>query len=274
MPYAEVIGDPIGHSKSPTIHRFWLERTGLEGDYRSEHVRAEALGAYFEPRRSDPDWRGCNVTIPHKQAVIPYLQRLDPIAEEVGAVNLVYPESGGLTGTNSDVAGIIDALGSVSFAGSRACLIGSGGAALAALAAFRRIGIAHLAINARDGAKAEGLLHRSSLEGRIGAVDDRKNLEAADLVVNASVLGMLGQAAMPQTLIETVREHSKPGAILLDMVYSPLDTELLGAARTRGIAAVDGLAMLIGQAAAAFERFFGAPAPREHDEELRALLSA
>lgn len=274
MAYAEVIGDPIGHSKSPTIHRFWLQKSGLEGDYRAAHVRAADLSAYFDARNADPEWRGCNVTIPHKQAVIPFLSRLDPMAVEVGAVNLISPEENGLVGSNSDVAGIIDALGPVDLNGATACLIGSGGAALAAIAAFRRIGVTRLLINVRDPAKGEMLLDRSGLDGAVGPVSEHEHLRSADLIVNASILGMAGQPAMPQDLLDTIAEGAKQHAIVLDMVYSPLDTGLLQAVRSRGCVAVDGLAMLIGQAGSAFETFFAAKAPRDHDNALRTLLTS
>src|SRR5439155_19748837 len=103
-PYAEVIGDPVAHSKSPLIHRFWLEKAGIEGDYRTTRVEGPGLSAYLAQRRADPDWRGCNVTVPHKQAVIPLLDRMTPLAQQVGAVNLIA-SCEGLLGGNSDVEG-------------------------------------------------------------------------------------------------------------------------------------------------------------------------
>src|SRR5688572_22085136 len=138
IPYAEVIGDPIAHSKSPLIHRFWLAKQGLDGDYRATHVRAGELGDYLNNRRADPDWLGCNVTVPHKQAVIPFLDQRTPLAEQVGAVNVIVPREGELLGGNSDVEGITGSIPEFRRGELRqACLIGSGGAALAALAACR-----------------------------------------------------------------------------------------------------------------------------------------
>ena len=99
-PYAEVIGDPIAQSKSPMIHRFWLEALGLPGEYRACHVLSDGLADYLASRRHDPDWRGCNVTMPHKQAVLPLLDRLDLSAARIGAVNTIVPDgAGGLIGT-------------------------------------------------------------------------------------------------------------------------------------------------------------------------------
>ena len=92
--YAEVIGDPIVQSKSPTIHGFWLGKLGIDADYRACHVTAEGLADYVASRRADPDWRGCNVTMPHKQAIMPLLDRIDPEAARIGAVNTVVFRDG------------------------------------------------------------------------------------------------------------------------------------------------------------------------------------
>jgi predicted house-cleaning NTP pyrophosphatase (Maf/HAM1 superfamily) len=117
--YAEVIGDPISHSKSPLIHGFWLEKLGIAADYRACHVPSQDLPAYLASRRADPHWRGCNVTIPHK-------------ALAIGAVNTVVPlPGGGLGGTNTDVDGVADAVGDLRLDGRHAVVIGAGGAARA-----------------------------------------------------------------------------------------------------------------------------------------------
>ena len=272
--YAEVIGDPVAHSKSPLIHRFWLEKTGIEGDYRAIRVEGSELTGYLAERRTDPDWRGCNVTVPHNQAVIPMLDRMTPLAQQVGAVNLIA-SCEGLLGGNSDVEGITSSLPPFGKGELRqACLIGSGGAALAALAAFRLLGIPQVMLNVRDQAKGRMLLEQWRFPGRVGAVDDRDNLFGAQLIVNATTLGMNGQTAMPESLLEHVAAHPDDRAVVFDMVYAPLETELLAAARRRGLRTVDGLAMLVGQAAVAFAAFFQVPAPREHDAQLRALLMA
>src|SRR3954452_6232006 len=138
-PYAEVIGNPIAHSKSPAIHNFWLTRLGIEADYRATLVTE--LADYFEARRGDPDWRGCNVTAPHKQNVIPFLDEASPI----GAVNCIVRDGDRLVGLNTDVDGIREALGlspsSPTKAGGGAnldkvVLIGAGGAARAVAVAL------------------------------------------------------------------------------------------------------------------------------------------
>jgi shikimate dehydrogenase len=272
-PFAEVIGDPVAHSKSPAIHRFWLDALGIEGDYIASHVRPEELDAHFARRRAQPEWRGCNVTVPHKQAVIPLLDSLSPLAESVGAVNLIVPQDG-LAGTNSDVDGIMEPLPFAPGSLHSVCLIGSGGAALAALAAFRRLGVRRVTLNVRDQAKGERLLESWGFEGRVGPIDDAANLGQAQLIVNATTLGMAGQTQMPQPLLDCIADHPDKDAVLFEMVYAPLETEALAAARRRGLRTVDGLQMLVGQAASAFQAFFGAPAPRERDAELRALLTS
>lgn len=274
-PYAEVIGDPIAHSKSPLIHGFWLARIGLDMEYRAVRVAPDDLAGHIDSRRADSAWRGCNVTVPHKQAVIPSVDRLTALATEVGAVNTIGRNSGFLTGDNTDVRGIVDAVGPLLGQPPRtACLIGSGGAALAALTAFQRLGVTRVGINVRDQAKGERLLEQCGMDGRVSGIDDRENIDGADLIVNATVLGMNGQQAMPATLLDHIRTASNDSAVIFDMVYAPLETAMLAAARERGLRAVDGLAMLVGQAAVAFEIFFGVPAPREHDPELRALLTS
>jgi shikimate dehydrogenase len=275
LPYAEVIGDPIAHSKSPTIHKFWLELIGMDGDYRKCQVKPDGLGAYFHARRADPDWHGCNVTVPHKQAVFPFLDEVGALAREVGAVNVIFRVGGGLSGGNSDVAGILDAMPTFEPGTLRtACLIGSGGAALAALAAFRLMGIGQVFLNVRNQEKGRGLLDHSKMAGRVGPVDDAANIKGAQLVVNATTLGMEGQTAMPETLLAAVAGIEDDQTIVLDMVYAPLETQLLRTAAGRGLRTVDGLKMLVGQAASAFEAFFGVPPPRQQDTELRRLLTS
>jgi shikimate dehydrogenase len=275
VPYAEVIGDPIAHSKSPVIHNFWLERLGLPGEYRACRVTADALPGYLESRRADSDWRGCNVTVPHKQAVIPLLDSLSPLAERVHAVNTVLRDEAGLRGANTDVNGVVDALPEFGVGRPRtACLIGSGGAAYAAMAAFRLLGVSKVLLNVRNAEKGRLLLEHSGMPGQVRPIDDGASFRDADLIVNASVLGMKDQASMPDALIAAVDSIEDKETVVLDMVYAPLETELLLAARRRGLRAVDGLAMLVSQAATAFEAFFGAPPLRREDRELRALLTS
>jgi shikimate dehydrogenase len=281
-PYAEVIGDPIVQSKSPKIHNYWLDRLGLDAEYRACHVTGDGLADYLAARRIDPDWRGCNVTMPHKQAVMPFLDRLDPLAARIGAVNTIVPEAGELVGYNTDAGGFLEPL-KVELAQTHlfrmARVLGTGGAARAIIAALAAHNIV-IVLAGRDPAKARALLdeldpggehHVAPLdhfaEPTDFAFDDRQG--CFDLVVNASPLGMAGQPSLPFDL-----SHVPPGSIVYDIVTHPADTPLLQAARAQGFRTVDGLSMLIGQAAEAFEKFFGQTPPRDDgDVELRGILT-
>jgi shikimate dehydrogenase len=279
-----VIGDPIAQSKSPAIHNFWLGKIGIEADYRAAHVRAEELADYLRARRSDEDWRGCNVTMPHKQAVMGHLARLHPLGERIGAVNTMVREAdGSLTGDNTDVAGFIEPLRPLlerRHLFRMARVIGTGGAARAIVTALADETMT-IVLAGRDSAKARELLdeldpgdeHHAVALAHFAdptdfAFDDRAG--CFDLIVNASPLGMAGQPPLAFDL-----SHAPPGSVVYDIVTHPADTPLLQAARAAGLRTVDGLAMLIGQAAVAFEKFFGQLPPREDgDRELRALLTA
>lgn len=280
-PYAEVIGDPIAHSKSPAIHNFWLEKLGAAPTYRAEHVLSDKLGDYIKSRRSDSEWRGCNITMPHKQAVIDLADRLDPVATQIGAINTLVREGDELIGYNTDAVGFLEPLrGELSqehyFRMAR--VLGTGGASRAIVAGLAGQGFT-IVLAGRNPDKARSILEEVAPKGQHHAVhldhfaeptdfafDDRDG--CLDLVVNASPLGMRGQSELAFDW-----SHAPPGAIAYDIVTDPLDTALLRNARAAGHQTLDGLNMLIGQAAAAFEKFFGQAAPREHDAQLRELLT-
>ena len=268
LPYAEVIGDPIAHSKSPIIHNFWLQALGIEAEYRKTHVRADELAAYFLKRRADPDWLGCNITIPHKVAAMDYVTDPGEVGRVIGAMNTVACETGGpLIGTNTDAGGFIAPLAALGWRGRSALVIGAGGAARAILYALDQMGIRDVSVMVRDAAKGRALLDRAGVEGKVIGMADP--LPPVDLLVNSSPLGMTGQPPLRLDLAP-LPDH----AMVYDIVYVPIDTEILVAARSRGLRTIDGLEMLIGQAALAFDIFFDAKAPRERDAELRALLAA
>ena len=283
-PYAEVIGDPIAQSKSPAIHGYWIEKLGLDADYCACHVRAEDLAQYLAERRDDPNWRGCNVTMPHKQTVVPLLDRLEIGAELVGAVNTITPRRNGmLIGGNTDGAGFLEPLRpflAKEHLFRMARVLGTGGAARAIVAALAEEGIV-VVLAGRDPAKARALLDEIDPEGEHHAVDlahfaaptdfafdDRAG--CFDLIVNASPLGMAGQPPLKFDF-----SHAPPGSVVYDIVTHPLDTDFLKAARAAGFRTIDGLSMLIGQAAVAFEKFFGVAPPRDDgDAELRRILTS
>ncbi|WOF45662.1 shikimate dehydrogenase (plasmid) [Sphingopyxis indica] len=268
IPYAEVIGDPIAQSKSPLIHDFWLEALGLTGRYERHHVRPGDLAAYIDARRGDSDWRGCNVTMPHKAAVMDLVEDPGDVRGTIGAMNTVVRQPDGrLIGTNTDAAGFFAPLAELDLEGAPVVVVGAGGAARAVLFALARAKVGSVTILNRSPLKAMGLLAAFGLKGEALALD--APLPPAALLVNASSLGMSGQPPLDLDLAPL------PGdAIVYDLVYSPLQTGLLAAAEARGLETVDGLDMLIGQAALAFELFFGAAPPEGRDDELRALLTA
>lgn len=266
--YAEVIGDPIAQSKSPLIHRFWLEKLGLEGSYRRCHVRADQLGDYVARRSADPDWRGCNVTVPHKIAILDHVADPGGIRASIGAANtLCRGEGGGLLATNTDAAGFFGPLADADLTGRPVVVIGAGGAARAVLFALARLGVGPVTILNRNVLKASALLAAMGLKGK--ALPLGSKIPPAALLVNSSSLGMAGQDPLEIDLSPLPAD-----AIVYDIVYAPLVTDLLAQAEDRGLATIDGLEMLVGQAAVAFELFFGVEAPRGHDGELRERLLA
>jgi shikimate dehydrogenase len=262
MRTAGVIGWPIAHSKSPLIHRFWLRTLGIDGDYSRFEVRPDALGAAV---RALPALgiAGVNVTLPHKVAVLDCLDDVSPEAAAIGAVNTVVVRGGGLWGTNTDIAGFAGALAGRQV--EHAVVVGAGGAARAVLSALARLGVRRITVMNRSVGRARALLEGLGIEG--DAIALAAAVPDADLLVNASSLGMQGEPPLRLDLADLPDR-----ATVYDIVYAPLETGLLAAARARGLRTIDGLEMLVGQAAAAFELFFGAPAPRERDAELRALL--
>lgn len=267
MTYAEVIGDPIAHSKSPVIHGFWLNALGIDGEYRKTLVTPDGLGDYFAARRADPDWLGCNITIPHKEAAIAFVEDRGGVKESIGAINTVFRDGGAVVGTNTDAGGFYAPIADLDLAGQPIVVVGAGGAARAILFALSRIGVGHVTVLNRNPLKAAALLAKFGFKGDALKLD--APVPPAALLVNASSLGMAGQPPLDLDLSALPED-----AIVYDAVYAPLDTGLLKAARARGLETVDGLEMLVGQAAVAFELFFGAEPPRDRDDELRALLTA
>lgn len=266
--YAEVIGDPIAHSKSPMIHGFWLDALGIAARYGKMRVTAEELGDYFGARRDDPDWRGCNITVPHKVAALDFVPDPGGVRNTIGAINTVFRDGdGALVGTNTDAAGFYAPLAEFDLEGAPVAVIGAGGAARAVLFALARAGVGHVTVLNRSPLKAMGLLATFGLKGDV--VPLGSPIPPVALLVNASSLGMSGQPPLAVDLSALPDD-----AVVYDAVYAPLETDLLKAARARGLETVDGLEMLIGQAALAFELFFGQAPPRGKDAELRALLTA
>ncbi|MGD9471541.1 MAG: shikimate dehydrogenase [Novosphingobium sp.] len=274
-PYAEVIGDPIAQSKSPVIHNFWLEKLGIDADYRTCHVKPEELADYFALRRRDPAWRGCNVTIPHKEQVAPFVDELESAGAKVGAINTVWPDGkGGLNATNTDIDGVKEALRASNPAGRPVVIIGAGGAARAVFAYLEGLGCASVRVLARNHAKARDTLKDFDLPvTRCPFEPGGAGLADAAIVINATQLGMAGQLPMPQFVLDQLADTG-PDCLVFDMVYAPLDTQLLQRAAAFGRTTSHGLTMLVGQARTAFARFFGAvPDPRDDAELFRRLTT-
>ena len=263
--YAEVIGDPIAHSKSPTIHQFWLAALGIEDDYRAQQVTRAGLRDYLASRRGDPAWRGCNVTMPLKLDALLLADQASDVATAAGATNLLVLREGQLIANNTDVTAVRSVLARFASMGA-ITLLGNGGAARAILLALKMLGVGPVVLQSRDMAAATSLAIEFGLEHR-----PRIFTAAVDTMglINATPLGMAGIAphaidiaAMPD------------GGWVFDLVSSPLPTPLLAQASNQGLATIDGLTMLVEQAADSFEALFGQPPPRGRDEQLMALLRA
>jgi shikimate dehydrogenase len=256
-PRAGVAGWPVDHSRSPTIHRYWLKELGLPGSYERFAVRPGEF-RQFASRIGEDGLLGANVTAPHKEAAFRACDRRTPVAEALGAVNTLWRRDGRLWGDNTDVAGFLanmdqsapDWLGR---AGS-AVVIGAGGAARAIIYALKSRGFESIAIVNRTQSRAEALAaHFGVLTHATPWSHLAARLREADLLVNTSVLGMAGQPPLAVDL-----NLLPDRAVVADIVYVPLRTPLIEAARARGLRAAEGLGMLLHQAAPGFARWFGA----------------
>lgn len=263
---AFVLGYPVGHSRSPMLHGYWLRTMGIRGSYELAEVPPEGLAAFFEGMRGR-GFVGGNVTVPHKVASMSFMSRLDEEARAVGAVNTIWLEDGALVGSNTDTIGFLANLDALApgWEGP-AVVIGAGGAARAVIHGLRqRRALVHLVNRTR--AKADALAERF---GGVTAHDWEtlpELMRGAGLLVNTSSLGMQGKPPLELDLTPLPRR-----AVVHDIVYVPLETRLLAEARARGHRVVDGLGMLLHQAVPGFAHWFGVIP--EVTPELRALLEA
>ena len=266
--YAEVIGDPIAHSRSPQIHRFWLEKLGLDFDYRSSLVRRADLPAFIARRRGDRVWRGCNVTMPLKLDALMLADHSSDRAIAAGAANVLVPRDGQLLAGNTDVGAVVQLLGPRVASGlpGGLTLLGNGGAARAVLVALRMLEVRKVRMQARDLSAAIKLAVEFGLEEPPRTFDMPVDSEA---LVNATPLGMTGVEPFPLDI-----SRMPKSGLVLDMVTDPVETPLLRSARQAGLATIDGLAMLVEQAAASFVLLFGDEPPRQHDADLMKALRA
>ena len=274
IPRAGVIGWPVEHSRSPKLHGFWLQQYGIRGRYDRLPVPPEEVGAFLAALPKEPGFRGVNVTIPNKVAVLPYLAEIDPVVKRIGAVNtIVVREDGSLHGSNTDAFGFLASLRADAprmwrAANGPAVVLGAGGASRAVIVALLDAGAPELRLTNRSRDKAEALA--AEFGSRLLVVDWEERAAAlggANLLVNTTSLGMTGQPALDLPLDDLPR-----AALVSDIVYTPLETDLLARARSRGNPVVDGLGMLLHQGRPGFQAWFGvAPAVTP---QLRAAVLA
>ncbi|GLK68782.1 shikimate dehydrogenase [Hansschlegelia plantiphila] len=271
FPKACVMGWPVSQSRSPLIHGYWLKLHGVAGSYERAEVTAEDFPAFVRDLAGH-GFVGGNVTVPHKEAAYAALEEADPSAAALGAANTLWLEDGRLKGANTDGFGFLANLDAAApgWEGRRwlAVVLGAGGAARAVVHALRERGFSRVAVVNRTVSRALEVSRLAGSAGEAYGPDDLPELLAeAGLLVNATSLGMVGKDRLPIDLWTLPRS-----AVVTDLVYAPLETELLAAARARGNVAVDGLGMLLHQAVPGFERWFGVKP--EVTEELRRLVAA
>ena len=255
---AAVIGDPIRHSISPALHNAAFRALGLDWAFLAFPVAAGGAAEAIVGMRA-LGIEGLSVTMPHKEAVAASVDRLTPTAERLGAVNTVARHGDSLLGDNTDGQGFLDALRldyGLDPGGSRCVVVGAGGAARAVVLALAGAGAAEVVVVGRSSERAAAAAALAGPVGRTGAAEEAAG---ADLVVNATPLGMAGHPAGPPV----DPAHLGPGHVVVDLVYHPAITPLLEGARRRGATAVNGLSMLIHQAACAFRLWTGEDPPLE-----------
>lgn len=253
---AGIIGWPVSHSRSPILHNHWLDRHGIDGAYIPLPVHPDQLGQAI---RALPafNFRGANVTIPYKQEVMAYLDEIDPKAKRLQSVNtLVVRDDGTIWGTSTDGQGFIDSLLSqypmFNFTAKPVTILGAGGAARAIIAALLDQGVPEIRVVNRT------IERIAEIQGDL---DDRRILPAnkaeaaldgAGLLINSTALGMTGQSPLELDLTQL-----PPDALVADIVYAPLETDLLVRAKARGNPVLGGIGMLLYQARAGFNYWFG-----------------
>lgn len=270
IPLAGVIGFPISHSKSPRLHRYWLRKYGLLGDYVPLHVSDDNLHQVLMtlPKMG---FVGANVTIPHKTKVLSVADQISDRATLIGAANtLHFREDGSIYADNTDGYGFMANLkqGAPDWdpKAGPAAIFGAGGAARAIIVALADAGVPQIFLSNRTRPKAEAL--RAEFGARITVVDwvqAGNIIEDSTTIINTTSLGMVGAPEFRVPL-----DGLRPGQLVTDIVYTPLKTRLLHAAELAGCTVVDGLGMLLHQGVPGFERWFGVRP--EVDDELRQIM--
>jgi shikimate dehydrogenase len=266
-----IIGWPVAHSRSPLIHGHWLKKYGIDGSYVKRPVRPEEAVSFLRGMRKE-GLAGCNVTIPHKETAFAVADVRRPAARAMGAANTLWFEGNRLVAENTDGIGFMNDLAATfprfSARGSSVAVLGAGGASRAIIYAFLEAGAQEVRVFNRTRARADTVA--AHFGRRVKPYDWSERADRSDdvgVLVNATSLGMKGGAALDMPLGRLDR-----ACIVADLVYVPLVTPLVAAARERGLAAMDGLGMLLHQAVPGFAEWFGIVP--EVTDELRALIAA
>ncbi len=270
-----MIGHPIGHSLSPALHDYWMHGLGMKGTYKAHDIQPENLPAALR-ELADAGYRGVNITLPHKETILPCLHRLDPSARGIGAVNtVIFHDARDWEGRNTDAAGFLKNLYHYQPhwqpSNSGVFILGAGGAARAALYALEQAGCEKILVANRTREKADRLKATFASVSVVDWPDQRAALRDISLLVNTTGLGMKGWPEPDIDLSALPRS-----AIVYDLVYNPLMTRLLDVAANRGNPVVSGLGMLAFQGAAAFEAWFGVRPPVDQPllDHLKSCLGA
>lgn len=239
-----VIGHPIAHSLSPQLHEQWLRASGLFGRYEAIDATPDELPALFAAMR-EGNWDGFNVTIPYKETVVRYLDDLDEAAKHAGAVNTVYKRDGRLIGTNTDGAGLVQALMPYTDFTGRVLIVGAGGAARGIVQALptRDVTIVNRTVE-----RAKAL---ADTFGVVYTTFDEMDVSRYDVIIQTTSVGM-DDRSTPLSL-EGLRQNT----VVCDIIYRPLVTPMLQEAKRRGAKVVTGIAMFVGQGALSFEKWTG-----------------
>ena len=263
-----LMGHPVAHSRSPMIHNYWCSELGIAGVYELKDLTPEEFPGFVRGL-GENGYVGGNVTVPHKEVAFKLASARDAAADAVGAVNVLWAENGRLAGGNSDTHGFIanldERVPGWKVSGCRAVVLGAGGAARSAVYMLKQRGVEVDIVN-RTLARAQELAARFGARAQ-GTDALPRLLPAADVLVNCTSLGMAGKGTLDIDLAPL-----KSSAVVYDVIYVPLETALLKAARSRGHRTVDGLGMLLHQAGYGFRKWFGGNP--QVTPELRAMLEA
>jgi shikimate dehydrogenase len=256
MKRACVIGWPIEHSRSPIIHGYWLRTLGIEGSYTREPVKPEEL-ADFLGSMEKRGFSGCNVTVPHKEVVLRLAQEWDAAAISIGAANTLWFDGGRLFASNSDAYGYMTYLSLKAPAWKKRdapiLVLGAGGAARAIVHGFLEAGLSRVRLCNRSAARSEVLVRHFGSRVEACPWETRSDsARDASVIVNTTTLGMKGNGDLDINF-----DAVHPDTVVSDIVYVPLETTFLAAARQHGLVTVDGLGMLLHQAVPGFEKWFG-----------------